>query len=640
MTIHYDFRVNTIVDNGDSSNRIDIVFLGDGYQSSEITGAYFNDVNALTDYMFTGAAISQPFGRYQKFFNVHMIEVISNESGADDPINGITRDTALNSTYQFDGVTDRLLYVDETTTQNILEAALIDTNIIAEMRFVTVNSSKYGGGGGYFATYAGENLDSLEVALHESAHSFAGLADEYGGFTGGYEGSEPTEANITTDPAGSKWNRWLGYNEPGLDTIGAYEGGGYYDSGIFRPSISSKMRVLNTPFDAVSREAFILAFYDLVDPLDTYSFKGNSLSITDPTSLSVTVIDTSVISVEWRVDGFLAGGTGLTFDVWALGLSDGAHTIQVRAYDDTSWVRADRSTLEDNVTWSLNITNIITGTDGSDTLVGNSADNTFIDGGGSDSIFGGLGSDTVSYQNAVSEIIVDLRNEATVVLSGTSQLDNLVSIENVIGGSGDDIITGNTYANRISGGDGNDTLDGGEGLDFALYTSSISNAIITINDNGNVSINANFSSEGIDTLIDVERLQFTDGTLALDTSGPAGEVYRLYQAAFGRTPDTPGLSHNVNLVDGDLTIAAMADAFVVSAEFIAQFGANSTNLTFITALYQNVLDRAPDTVGLNNWNNVLNTNIQDRGDVLFGFSESVENIALVGPAIEDGIWLG
>jgi len=61
----------------------------------------------------------------------------------------------------------------------------------------------------------------------------------------------------------------------------------------------------------------------------------------------------------------------------------------------------------------------------------------------------------------------------------------------------------------------------------------------------------NSSNSGTpDTLVSIERIQFTDGTLALDESGNAGQAYRLYQAAFGRTPDTPGLSHNLNLLDG------------------------------------------------------------------------------------------
>ena len=46
------------------------------------------------------------------------------------------------------------------------------------------------------------------------------------------------------------------------------------------------------------------------------------------------------------------------------------------------------------------------------------------------------------------------------------------------------------------------------------------------------------------------------------------------------------------------------------------------------------------TAGFNGWNDLLTSGTLDRADVLIGFSESLENIALVGSAIENGIWLG
>ncbi len=43
------------------------------------------------------------------------------------------------------------------------------------------------------------------------------------------------------------------------------------------------------------------------------------------------------------------------------------------------------------------------------------------------------------------------------------------------------------------------------------------------------------------TLPDLDRVQFGDGTLAFDVDGISGRVFRLYQAVFGREPDTEGL---------------------------------------------------------------------------------------------------
>ncbi len=54
------------------------------------------------------------------------------------------------------------------------------------------------------------------------------------------------------------------------------------------------------------------------------------------------------------------------------------------------------------------------------------------------------------------------------VSSTQTGLDALTSIENVIGGSGNDAITGNGAANRLDGRGGNDTINAGAGNDFII----------------------------------------------------------------------------------------------------------------------------------------------------------------------------
>jgi hypothetical protein len=51
---------------GFSSNRIDVVFMGDGYTSAEIGTTYTAQVQGLLGYMFNGSLLSEPFGRYKK----------------------------------------------------------------------------------------------------------------------------------------------------------------------------------------------------------------------------------------------------------------------------------------------------------------------------------------------------------------------------------------------------------------------------------------------------------------------------------------------------------------------------------------------------------------------------------------------
>ena len=68
--------------------------------------------------------------------------------------------------------------------------------------------------------------------------------------------------------------------------------------------------------------------------------------------------------------------------------------------------------------------------------------------------------------------------------------------------------------------------------------------------------------------------------------------------------------------------------FVDSTEFSAIASPNSSSDVFATALYQNVLGREPDSSGLGYWTNQLNSGLQDRADVLMGFANSPENVAL------------
>jgi hypothetical protein len=343
----------TILDNGPNSNRVNIVFLGDGYTTANIaSGLYSTHINSMLDHMFNDG--EAPYSQYRNFFNAHRINVVSSQSGADVPPLGIFRNTALDATYYYDGVTERLLYVNQTKADVALAVGLAGAGFTADVRPIAINDTRYGGGGGKYATYAGGNSSATEVALHEIGHSFNGLADEYGG-TGTYSGGEPSEVNVTKDSTGAKWSHWLGYDQPGIGVIGAYEGARYFDNGLYRPSINSKMRSLGRPFDAVSREKIILDIYDIVDPLDSWRENSSLISEVDP-MLFIDAIDSSIISVEWYVDGNLIdGATGEAFSLTDFGFTSGLYTVMARAFDPTDWVRIHREKLEQSVSWQVQV---------------------------------------------------------------------------------------------------------------------------------------------------------------------------------------------------------------------------------------------------------------------------------------------
>ena len=139
------------------------------------------------------------------------------------------------------------------------------------------------------------------------------------------------------------------------------------------------------------------------------------------------------------------------------------------------------------------------------------------------------------------------------------------------------------------------------------------------------------SLEGLSRLITADKVIGTSD----DESVSGG--YRLYKAAFDRTPDEEGLGYWINELDQGYALHEVANSFVISEEFKNLYGADLDNSGFITALYNNVLDRDPDQGGLDYWINDMENNGMSRADVLASFSESDENIANTDPLIELGV---
>ena len=349
----------TIIDNGPLDNRVDIVFLGDGYTAADIAGGiYAAHVDALLGQMF--GEDEDPFPRYRNFFNVHRVDLVSNESGTDKPLEDIFRDTALDASYSWAGGPERALYMDEDKANAVLDLEFgpVDANYL-DAGFVTVNDADYGGAAGAYAVFAGGYIRAPDIALHELGHSFGQLADEYwiNGTT--YTGPEPLAANATkeSDPTLVKWANWIGYDDPDhleIGEIGLFEGAAYREFGLYRPSLRSKMRSISRPFDAVGREQIILNIYRVVDPVDDW--EPNDAPLANPALLWVDVIDSNVIDVQWYVDGSpVVGATGETFDLAGSGYGPGTYTVTALAADNTigNWVRRDANELRMAVEWSI-----------------------------------------------------------------------------------------------------------------------------------------------------------------------------------------------------------------------------------------------------------------------------------------------
>lgn len=228
-------------------------------------------------------------------------------------------------------------------------------------------------------------------------------------------------------------------------------------------------------------------------------------------------------------------------------------------------------------------------------------------------------------------------------------------IENAKGGSGNDVIIGHALNNDIAGNQGidmlvgnggNDHLDGGVGVDLAVYSGASADYTITIGANHQATVADRVSGrDGTDTLVNVERLHFSDKEVALDIDGNAGAAYRLYKAAFDRVPDEGGLGYWINNLDNGGNLSDAANYFTVSPEFQSLYGASTSNEQFVDLLYQHVLHRAAEGEGYNFWVNALSPNGGwNRGGVLEFFSQSAENQTQTAELVANGIqyqeWIG
>ncbi|MBH9552060.1 Ig-like domain-containing protein [Inhella gelatinilytica] len=137
------------------------------------------------------------------------------------------------------------------------------------------------------------------------------------------------------------------------------------------------------------------------------------------------------------------------------------------------------------------------------------------------------GTDTLDASAYVTGVSLNLASGALSSIGMSSQgfvgVDNLglvatTVIENAIGSSFDDVLLGNASDNRIQGGPGNDWIDGGAGTDTAVFEGKRSDYELS-NAFSKLYVKSRDGNSGFDTLISIERLQFSDLTLTLAATG-------------------------------------------------------------------------------------------------------------------------
>lgn len=256
-------QYTSILTSGSTARKYDIVFIGDGFtaEQQDIFNQAVNDaVQAMRNL--------SPYRENMCSFNIWRVNVISNESGTDDPNRGINRDTELDTRYGNAANREAVRCVTTNSPDKCNEAAGYAP--ARDAVFVLINDRGFGGCAGamVFSTigpgFAG-------IITHELGHKVLTLADEYDcyrcdGTDNGnrYMGGEVPALNLTSvlDRATTKWAGLIDAatplptlinNPPGV--VGLWEGGGYFGLGMYRAQQTCHMRTTGSPFCAVCMAA-------------------------------------------------------------------------------------------------------------------------------------------------------------------------------------------------------------------------------------------------------------------------------------------------------------------------------------------------------------------------------------------------
>ncbi|MEI7815979.1 MAG: S8 family serine peptidase [Desulfuromonadales bacterium] len=128
------------------------------------------------------------------------------------------------------------------------------------------------------------------------------------------------------------------------------------------------------------------------------------------------------------------------------------------------------------------------------------------------------GTDTLNAAACAGNLVLNLLPGGVSTIDGRSlTIAAGTVIENAYGGDGNDVITGNNSANVLYGMRGNDYINGGAGIDTGGYTGIRADYSIAKSTTG-FTVTNRAGIDGTDTLVAVERLNFSDKKIALDLS--------------------------------------------------------------------------------------------------------------------------
>jgi len=207
----------------------------------------------------------------------------------------------------------------------------------------------------------------------------------------------------------------------------------------------------------------------------------------------------------------------------------------------------------------------------------------------------------------------------------------LPKVSTITGTVSSDQISGNELNNLLTGLAGNDTIFGGAGLDTVVFSGLRSQYSLSAQGADGFRVTDSVAARnGTDTVSGVERLRFSDTSLALDLDGNAGKVAKILGTIFGPSSvsNKTYVGIGLGLMDDGMSYEALA-ALAVSVT------GKSSSTDVCTLLWTNVIGSAPTTADIAPFKAMLDSGQMSIGGLAAlaaDTSFNTTNIDLVGLA--------
>ncbi len=363
-----------------------------------------------------------------------------------------------------------------------------------------------------------------------------------------------------------------------------------------------------------------------------------NLSLTGTSNINATGNDLTNTLIGNAGANILDGGAGN--DIMSGGAGDDTYIVDNVNDNIVENTGTDVDSVQASVSYTLrvNLENLaLTGTanidaignDLNNTLTGNAGANILDGGAGNDTLIGGAGDDIYIVDN-IKDVITESAGEGVDSIRASVSYALSANLENLtLTGTAAIDATGNDLNNIFTGNAGANILNGGAGIDKAIYSSLRTDVTVTKTTNG-YTVADKTGAEGTDTLINVERLQFDDKSVAFDIDGNAGITAKILGAVFGK--DSVANKSYVGIGLGYLDSGgSYGDLMKLAID--AKLGVGASHAAVVNLLFTNIMNRPPGADFLNSYVGAL-----DRGEYTVASlgmfwadtSYNTENINLVG----------